>query len=257
MAKAKTPDVVIRIAKAENGYLEKKSNKSLNSKKGNAGKSNYTKYGEWYGLNPAYWCAEYVSWCFHKAYKSCDIIFGDSASCEAIRQRFIRRKRYHSDPKAGDLIFFKGSRHAGANHIGIVTKVSGSTVYTMEGNTSADAGVVDNGGAVNNKAYKRGYSRILGYGRPLYDHVKKNYSGKFPKLPKRGYFKVGDKGDNVVYLQKFLQWYGLSVGKSGADGIYGEKTAKAVLTFKKLSDLTPNDGNFGKNCLKKAKEAKK
>lgn len=253
----KTSDVVIRVAKAENGYLEKRSNKSLNSKKGNAGRSNYTKYGKWYGLNPAYWCAEFVSWCFNKAYGNCNLIYGESASCETIRKRFINAKRYHEDPKAGDTIFFKGSRHTGANHIGIVTKVSGDVVYTIEGNTLSDAGVVDNGGAVNNKAYKKSYSRILGYGRPAYDHVKKAYSGSFPKLPKRGFFKIGDKGEEVRKLQKFLMWYGLSVGKSGADGVYGTNTSKAVLSFKKLSDLKPNDGNFGKGCLKKAKNAKK
>ena len=254
---AKTSDKVIRVAKAEIGYLEKRSNKNLNSKQGNAGSLNYTKYGKWYGLTPAYWCAEFVSWCFNKAYGNCNLIYDASASCEVIRQRFIKNKRYHSDAKAGDCIFFKGSRHAGANHIGIVTKVSGNTIYTVEGNTSSDAGVVDNGGAVNNKAYLKSYSRILGFGRPAYDHVKKTYSGAFPALPKRGYFKIGDKGDEVKKLQRFLIWYGLSVGKSGADGDYGKNTYNAVLNFKKLSGLTQNDGNFGKNCLKKAKASKK
>lgn len=142
----KTSDKVIRVAKNEIGYLEKRSNESLNSKTANAGSANYTKYGKWYGLTPAYWCAEFVSWCFNAAFGSCSLIYGKSASCEVIRQRFISKKRYHSDAKAGDLIFFKGSRHSGANHIGIVTKVSGSTIYTVEGNTSSDAGVVDNGG---------------------------------------------------------------------------------------------------------------
>lgn len=253
----KTSDKVIRVAKNEIGYLEKRSNKSLNSKTANAGSANYTKYGKWYGLTPAYWCAEFVSWCFNAAFGSCSLIYGKSASCEVIRQRFISKKRYHSDAKAGDLIFFKGSRHSGANHIGIVTKVSGSTIYTVEGNTSSDAGVVDNGGAVNNKAYKKEYSRILGFGRPAYDHVKKGYAGTFPKLPKRGYFVKGDRGDQVRYLQKFLMWYGLSVGSSGADGVYGNDTSKAVLSFKKLVGLKTNDGNFGKGCLKKAKAAKK
>lgn len=257
---AKTSDKVIRTAKNENGYLEKISNKSLNSKTANAGSANYTKYGRWYGLNPAYWCAMFVSWCFFKAFGNCNLIYGKSASCEVIRQHFISKKRYHSDAKAGDLIFFRGSRHAGANHIGIVTKVSGGVIYTIEGNTSSDAGVVDNGGAVNNKAYKKSYSRILGFGRPKYDHVKKTYvqsGGILPKLPKRGWFIKGDKGEQVKRLQKFLMWYGLSVGRSGADGNYGSHTSNAVLTYKKLAGLNPNDGNFGKKCLKKAKTVKK
>ena len=36
---------VIDIALAEEGYLEKASNKDLDSKTGNAGKKNYTIYG--------------------------------------------------------------------------------------------------------------------------------------------------------------------------------------------------------------------
>ena len=35
---------VINIALKEDGYLEKASNKSLDSKKANAGRANYTKY---------------------------------------------------------------------------------------------------------------------------------------------------------------------------------------------------------------------
>lgn len=163
---------LIRVAKAEEGYLEKKSNANLNDKSKNAGNKNYTKYGKWYGLNPAYWCAEYVSWCVNKAFGDCKIMYGKSASCETIRQRFKDNKRYGDTPKEGAFIFFSGSRHQGAVHIGIVTRVSGDTVYTMEGNTNSDKGVVDNGGAVNNKAYKKSYSKILGYGYPAYDTPK-------------------------------------------------------------------------------------
>ena len=36
---------VIEVALAEVGYLEKKSNKNLDSKTANAGSANYTKYG--------------------------------------------------------------------------------------------------------------------------------------------------------------------------------------------------------------------
>lgn len=80
------------------------------------------------------------------------------------------------------------------------------------------------------------------------------YSGKFPKLPIRGYFKVGDKGTQVKNLQKFLNWYGNY--KLDCDGILGSLTFKAVLDFQKKEKLE-KDGLFGKNCLKKAKECKK
>ena len=38
-------------------------------------------------------------------------------------------------------------------HTGIVEKVSGGRVYTIEGNTSSQPGVVPNGGCVRDKNY--------------------------------------------------------------------------------------------------------
>lgn len=51
------------------GYVEKASNKNLEDFKANPGAANYTKYGEWYGLNPAQWCQMFVSWCAWQACK--------------------------------------------------------------------------------------------------------------------------------------------------------------------------------------------
>ena len=79
------------------------------------------------------------------------------------------------------------------------------------------------------------------------------FSGTFPTLPKRGYFKKGDKGVNVRRVQEFLVWcLGVTLAK---DGIYGNLTAGAVRTFQEKYNLEV-DGIFGKECLKKAKEVK-
>ena len=66
-----TSDLVINIAKAEVGYLEKKSNSQLDSKTANAGSANYTKYGrDMHAIYPsvmdfpAAWCDCFVDWCF-------------------------------------------------------------------------------------------------------------------------------------------------------------------------------------------------
>lgn len=88
--------------------------------------------------------------------------------------------------------------------------------------------------------------------------TKKKYTGVFPKLPSRGYFKKGDKGAQVGYLQKFLNW---AVGtklsaKLKVDKDLGDKTVSAVKTFEGTYGLT-KDGEFGKKCLKKAKAIKK
>lgn len=60
----------ISVLLKEVGYVEKASNKDLNDFKANPGKNNYTKYGEWYGDNGAYWCQQFISWC---AYKACEV----------------------------------------------------------------------------------------------------------------------------------------------------------------------------------------
>lgn len=180
---AYSPDKVISVAKAEIGYLEKKSNKDLNSKTANAGSKNYTKYGAWYGDNPDYWCAMFVCWCFAQAYGSTakDILCGGySAACETMRARFVKAGRYNKEPQAGDCIFFTGTRHAGANHIGIVWKVDGSKIYTIEGNTSGANGVIDNGGGVAQKSYSKSYSRIMGYGHPKFDVASSSASDPQP-----------------------------------------------------------------------------
>ena len=83
--------------------------------------------------------------------------------------------------------------------------------------------------------------------------VKKAYSGTFPKLPKKGYFKKGDKGTQVKRLQKLLNWCGCSVSTGGK---YGTNTIKAVKKLQKKLGLK-QDGKFGKKTLAKAKQLKK
>lgn len=68
------PDTVIQVAESQIGYLEKASNAKLDSKTGNAGSNNYTKYNRdmraWAGsagINDQ-WCQNFVDWCFVTAY---------------------------------------------------------------------------------------------------------------------------------------------------------------------------------------------
>lgn len=178
---------VIKVAEAEVGYLEKKSNSQLDSKTSNAGYNNYTKYAcdldEKYpkflnGKKNGYdWCAIFVIWCFIKAFGEaiahtllCQPTGSLGASCTSVVNYYKANGQWHprSDtPKVGDQIIFQNS--IGPCHTGIVYKVDSTTVYTIEGNTSSAAGVVANGGCVAKKSYSRSSSYILGYGRPKYD----------------------------------------------------------------------------------------
>lgn len=270
---------VIEVAKAEVGYLEKKTNSNLYDKTKNAGSNNYnkyayefdTKYPNFYnGKKNGYaWCDIFVDWCLVKAFgvndalkllgqplKSC------GAGCSWSVKYYKNIKCFYTSPKVGDQIFFKDSKGEPC-HTGLVYKVDNKKVYTIEGNTSSASGVVANGGAVAMKSYSLNYNRIYGYGRPKYDEepkkatpvkVKKAYSGTFPRLPLRGYFRNGDKGPQVKNLQKFLNWYGNY--KLDVDGEIGAKTISAVKKFQTAEKITV-DGYFGKTSLAKAKAVKK
>lgn len=88
----------------------------------------------------------------------------------------------------------------------------------------------------------------------VYDVNGELYTGIYPNLPTRRYFKRGDKGAQVKYLQKLLNWYGGY--KLVVDGIIGSKTIIAVEKFQKAEGLDV-DGLFGKQCLARAKVVKK
>lgn len=175
---------LLAVARAEVGYLEKASNSNLNSKTGNAGYNNYTKYaaeldklGDVYNgpKNGYYWCDVFVDWCFVKAFgKDVGVkmlyqpLKGLGAGCTYSAQYFQRKGAFYKNPQPGDQVFFTYNNDGEYDHTGIVTKVANGRVYTIEGNTSGGSGVVDNGGGVFQKSYPLGYYLIGGYGRPNY-----------------------------------------------------------------------------------------
>lgn len=163
-------DKVISIAQREVGYLEKKTKDLLDSKTANAGSANFTKYARdiYPSLQGQAWCDMFVDWCFTEAFGKTlarQLLGGFSAYTPTSAQYFKDRGQYHkSNPQRGDQIFFRNSQRI--CHTGIVTKVSGGRVYTIEGNTSNGTEVVANGGAVCEKSYLLTNSKIDGYGRP-------------------------------------------------------------------------------------------
>lgn len=163
---------LIQIAKNEVGYLEKASNSQLDSKTGNAGSANYTKY--WRDIKPSYqgqpWCAAFISWCFMKA-------FGlDNAKkllkhwpyvyCPTMADLFT----LNSNPKAGDIVIFY--RNGTFTHTGIVIKVSGDRFWTVEGNTSGGSTIIANGGGVCQKSYHNSNLPGTKFCTPNYSLVK-------------------------------------------------------------------------------------
>lgn len=171
-------DKVLEIARQEIGYLEKRSNSQLDSKTANAGSGNYTKYARdlYPSLQGQPWCDMFVDWCFVQAFGPVEakqlLGGGFSAYTPTSAQYFKNKGQYHeNNPQPGDQIFFRGSDRI--NHTGIVTEVTLTKVRTIEGNTSAGAAIVPNGGAVCQKEYSLDNTRIDGYGRPDWSLVDK------------------------------------------------------------------------------------
>ena len=268
-----TASELIKIAEAEIGYLEKKSNSSLDSKTDNAGKNNWTKYardlykaGYYNGNKNGYaWCDVFVDWCFYqlcgKDAKKAEAMIcqtGDyGAGCTQSAQYYKNKGRLFSTPKPGDQIFFWNSSKSAVSHTGIVTAVDSTYVYTVEGNTSSDSGVVANGGAVEDKKYKLNYSRIRGYGRPYFDEptvsepiipeptppVQKTEEVSTVNIELK-VLKSGMKGDDVKALQRMLHCMGYSLGVKPIDGSFGNKTEKAVKKYQAKVGLK-QDGIVG------------
>lgn len=154
---------VISVAEAEVGYK---------------GTCSYSKYGEWYGYQGG-WCTTFVLWCFNKAGESLGVtmygkIVPNGGNCNSMISWFKNKDRYHTrssgyTPKVGDLVFFDWSGNGSSQHVGIVSGVSGSTVYTIEGNCSAE--VKERKYTTTGSKPYNNVSAIMGYGNPNYSSV--------------------------------------------------------------------------------------
>ena len=174
-----TAKKVIEIAEAEVGYLEKQNNSQLDSKTANAGTGNFTKYardlyqaGYYNGSKQGVaWCSVFVDWCHYMA-SGKNKTLAKKVSCQSgpygagckysmgyyqSAGQFVTR-----NPQPGDQIYF-GSQNS-VEHTGLVYQVDKDRVYTVEGNTAGEDGVIANGGGVFQKSYPLSHSRILGYG---------------------------------------------------------------------------------------------
>ncbi len=180
------------IAEAEKwvGYLEKKSNHSLNDFTANAGNNNYTRfavdYCDYFGEKKSVfqaqpWCAMFVSVVFANTFGAEmveKLLGGHYAYCPYGVNHFKKIGIWKtSNPKSGDVIMFRNASGV-ACHTGIVTAVDSKKVYTIEGNTSSASGVVANGGCVAKKSYSLSYSRIMGYGNIDYTSIKEELMSK-------------------------------------------------------------------------------
>lgn len=144
-------EAIVAKAVSQIGYKEKGNNDTI--------------YGAWYGMNYQPWCMMFISWCAAQ----CGISTGTIPKLAYVPycvDFYQKQGRYKSKgtykPQPGDLIIY-GSN----SHIGIVEKVQGNTVFTIEGNTSAN-GNSSNGDGVYRRSRALSDSWIKGYCLPDY-----------------------------------------------------------------------------------------
>ncbi len=199
---------LLAVALSQVQYQESASQNSLSGLSGGSG--NYTEYtwnyGNGLGTYSYAWCACFVTWCLRQAgintvatglSNAARNHLGDAkylwneVSCgywvsqiKTLGYWKGSAGRYGGTyvPKSGDLIFFENGGDTWSDHIGIVVYTSGSTVYTIEGNTSSGTGLEANGGGVYYKSYSLSSTKILGYGAMPYNSTSSpiDYSGNTP-----------------------------------------------------------------------------
>ena len=253
---------VIGIAKAEEGYLEKRSNSQLDEKTANPGSGNFTKY--WRDVYPAFqgqaWCAVFVAWCFMKA-------FGLEVAKKMLKHwpfvycPTLAGMTSNKTPHVGDVVlFYRNGEYA---HTGLVIAVTASQITTVEGNTSTAPGVVANGGGVCRKTYQRSamasqtkffqpdYSLAGDVSAPSLAQADLDTAKaailKGDQQVTLKWFVKGAVDPQIEKIQLILNYKGYK-GKNGqpmvVDGELGEQTMYAITTLQKEKGF-PGTTNFG------------
>ena len=117
------------------------------------------KFWSWYGFDShVAWCACFASWCGDQAGLIESGKMPKFSLCDDGIAWFQGKGKWKSrgySPAPGTLIFFDWNGDGTSDHVGIVEKTEGSTVYTVEGNSS---------NAVNQRSYAINNGTIMGYG---------------------------------------------------------------------------------------------
>ena len=183
------------------------------------------------------WCAGTIS-ALAVVCKATDIIPLECSCLRMIEQAkamgiWVERDDYV--PKPGDIMMYdwdddgKGENTNNPDHVGMVEKVTGSTITVIEGNY---ANAVKRRSVLVNGKYIRGYIT------PKYVEAAAEDKPAAPApadiLPM---LRKGDEGKTVVAMQLLLIGYGYNCGGYGADGEFGSGTESSVRAFQRNHGL--------------------
>lgn len=124
----------------------------------------HTKFGHWYAervQDPQYrdapWCDMFIAWAADRAGVA-DYV-GQFAWTPSHAVWFIKQDAWSAEPEPGALVFFDwkgGKSYQGVDHVGIVERVSGDKIHTIEANVDR----------VWLKRKVRETDKVVGYGLP-------------------------------------------------------------------------------------------
>ena len=181
------------------------------------------------------------------------------AGCLYSAQYYKQNNQWSFTPQLGAQVFFTYSAGE-VSHTGIVADIVGTTITTIEGNSSDQ---------VSKRTYNQGNASIYGYGIPKWELAANSEAEPVVIVDTGTYFgarilKKGMSGDDVKKVQEDLMTLGYDLGRWGADGDFGDDTDRAVRKFQQDNNLSPVDGEVGpdtiaalEKALKKKEEASK
>ena len=194
------------------------------------------------------WCATFVSAVAIKlGYTD---IMPTECSCNKLIELYKKLgvwvENENRTPNPGDILFYdweddgKGDNTGRSDHVGIVEKVANGKITIIEGNYS---------NSVKRRTLSVNGKYLRGYAVPKYDVEQKDTTSVMCKL-ELPQLEKGDKNDTVKALQLLLIGYGISCGRWGADGSFGEDTDTAVRKYQEKNKLSV-DGIVGTNTWSK------
>jgi CHAP domain len=157
-------DAAVDLAEAQAGYAEGRCSATV---------GNNTRFGAWYGMNCAAWCAMFVSWSYFTAGfpqpASTPKGFAYTPSGAAWYQARRAWAGPGTNPQRGWVVFFYSASAGRIAHVGLVRGPRGSDgmVPTVEGNTNVAGGAEGGGVYLKRRSPSQSLSfRVAGYGRP-------------------------------------------------------------------------------------------
>jgi len=254
-----SPAALLDIARAELGAHEEPPG------------SNITKYGQFYGLTPAAWCAEFA--CSYVWLSAGLPVPGDADSPArgwASVQHFLNSARAHgwalpggaqAAVQPGDFVCFEWEHDSWADHVGIVVATHpDGTFSTIEGNSRGPDGYDEVAYHVRARNVVAGFVRppYADGGAPIPPVVSPHpptspVPPPYPLLPAAIVLRQGSLHTDLVaiYQRQMLHrgWHGIGA----VDGLFGPQTRAVTCSFQAEKHLVV-DGFVGQQTWRAAFE---